>query len=87
LAQPVDVVTAPCHPLSAGTGQCLSAFFYSMLLLLAGFTWAMIVNTMTDSALGFAPTEYGPWYLRFPAAPISRFRTLLLKWAILLLRP
>lgn len=83
LAQPIQVITAPYHPLPDGTGQGLSAFFYTLLLLLAGFTGAMIVNTMTDAALGFAPTEYGPWYLHFPAAPISRSSTLLIKWAIM----
>lgn len=83
LATPINVVTAPYRPLPAGTGQGLSAFFYTLLLLLAGFTGAMIINTMTDSALGFMPTEYGPWYLHFPTEPISRLRTLLLKWGIL----
>jgi hypothetical protein len=83
LAHPIQIVVAPYRPLPDGTGQGLSAFFYTLMVLLAGFTGAMIIHTMTDSALGFAPTEYGPWYLHYPSAPISRFRTLLLKWAIL----
>ncbi|WP_328402664.1 YhgE/Pip domain-containing protein [Nocardia sp. NBC_00403] len=83
LAHPIQVVVAPYRPLPDGTGQGLSAFFYTLLVLLAGFTGAMTIHSMTDSALGFAPTEYGPWYVHYPSAPISRFRTLLLKWAIL----
>lgn len=83
LAQPINVVTAPFHPLPDGTGQGLSAFFYTLLLLLAGFTGAMSINTMTDATLGFTPSEYGPWYTHFPATPISRFRTLLAKWGIM----
>lgn len=85
LAAPVNVAVAPFHPLPEGTGNGLSAFFLTVLLLLAGFTGAMIVHTLIDSALGFAPTEYGPWYVHFPAAPVSRLRTLLLKWAAMLL--
>lgn len=84
LAHPIQVVVAPYRPLPDGTGQGLSAFFYTLLVLLAGFTGAMIIHSMTDSALGFLPTEYGPWYVHYPPAPISRFRTLLLKWAILI---
>ncbi|WP_327099810.1 SNG1 family protein [Nocardia vinacea] len=84
LAHPIQVVVDPYRPLPDGTGQGLSAFFYTIMVLLAGFTGAMIIHAMTDSALGFAPTEYGPWYVHYPTAPISRFRTLLLKWAILI---
>ncbi|MGY4099322.1 YhgE/Pip domain-containing protein [Nocardia sp. R16R-3T] len=83
LAHPIQVVVDPYRPLPDGTGQGLSAFFYTVMVLLAGFTGAMIIHSMTDSALGFAPTEYGPWYVHYPAAAISRFRTLLLKWAIM----
>src|SRR5262249_3352417 len=85
LARPINVVTTPFNPLPDGTGQGLSAFFYTLLLLLAGFTGAMSIHTMTDATLGFTPTEYGPWYTHFPATPISRFRTLLAKWGILII--
>ncbi|MFB8004809.1 YhgE/Pip domain-containing protein [Nocardia sp. NPDC056000] len=82
LAEPVDVVITPFRPLPDGTGGGLSAFFYTLLVLLAGFTGAMIIHTMVDAALGFTPTEYGPWYVHYPSTPISRLRTLLLKWGI-----
>jgi YhgE/Pip-like protein len=83
LADPVHVVIEPFHPLPSGTGQGLTAFFYALLLLLAGLVGSMTIHTMIDAALGFVPTEYGPWYVHFPATPISRFNTLLIKWGVL----
>ncbi|WP_433729378.1 YhgE/Pip domain-containing protein [Nocardia sp. CA-129566] len=83
LAKPIDVVVTPFHPLPAGTGGGLTAFFYTMMVLLAGFTGAMVINGMVDSSLGFAPTEFGPWYVHYPPTPISRLHTLLLKWGII----
>ncbi|MGO4617746.1 YhgE/Pip domain-containing protein [Nocardia sp. 2YAB30] len=82
LAEPIDVVVAPFRPLPEGTGGGLSAFFYTLLVLLGGFTGAMIIHSMVDAALGFTPTEYGPWYVHYPPSPISRLRTLVMKWGI-----
>ncbi|MET8654938.1 YhgE/Pip domain-containing protein [Nocardia aurea] len=82
IADPIDVIEAPYRPLDDGAGQGLVAFFYTLILLLAGFTGAMIIHTLVDSLLGFIPTEYGPWFVHQPATGISRFRTLLLKWAV-----
>ncbi|MEV4126823.1 DUF3533 domain-containing protein [Nocardia sp. NPDC049707] len=82
LAKPIDVVVAPFHPLPSGTGGGLTAFFYTMMVLLAGFTGTIVINSMVDSSLGFAPTEFGPWYVHYPPTPISRLRTLLLKWGV-----
>ncbi|WP_327121554.1 SNG1 family protein [Nocardia sp. NBC_01730] len=83
LAQPVQVVVQQYHPLPDGTGQGLIAFFYALLLLLAGVVGAMVIHTMIDAQLGFVPTEYGPWYVHYPPTPISRFKTLLIKWGVL----
>ncbi|MFI8975187.1 YhgE/Pip domain-containing protein [Nocardia asteroides] len=83
LAEPIDIATVPARSLPAGAGGGLTAFFYTLLLLLAGFTGAMIIHTMVDASLGFTPTEYGPWYVHYPPTPISRVRTLLMKWGIL----
>ncbi|WP_454197697.1 DUF3533 domain-containing protein [Nocardia sp. Marseille-Q1738] len=82
LTDPVQIVTAPYHPMDESAGQGLVAFFYTLILLLAGFTGAMIIHTLVDSVLGFTPTEYGPWFVHPPATGISRFRTLLVKWAV-----
>ncbi|MEU7138946.1 ABC transporter permease [Nocardia sp. NPDC046473] len=83
LADPVKVVVQQYHPLPDGTGQGLSAFFYALLLLLAGVVGAMVIHTMIDAQLGFIPTEYGPWFVHYPPTPISRFRTLLIKWGVM----
>lgn len=83
LRNPLQIVVDEFHPLPGGSGEGLTAFFYALLLLLAGMLGAMIVHTLVDSTLGFIPTEYGPWYVHYPATPVSRLRTLLMKWAIM----
>ncbi|MEV0295507.1 DUF3533 domain-containing protein [Nocardia sp. NPDC050710] len=83
IADPVQVIDAPYRPLSDGAGQGLVAFFYTLILLLAGFTGAMIIHTLIDSVLGFTPTEYGPWFVHPPATGTTRFHTLLIKWAVI----
>jgi ABC-type multidrug transport system permease subunit len=51
-------------------------------MMMCGFIGATIVNAGLDGVLGFAPTEIGPkWTLARPAL-ISRFQTLIAKWAI-----
>jgi len=85
LADPVQIIIAPFRPLPSGTGQGLTAFFYALLLLLAGLVGSMTIHTMIDAALGFVPTEYGPWYVHFPSTPISRFNTLLIKWGVMVI--
>ncbi len=82
LASPIDVQTNAHNPLPNGTGNGLSAFYYS--LLLAGFTGSMVISTLVDSMLGYAPAELGPVYRFVDRVDISRFRTLLIKWASVL---
>ncbi|MFQ6324869.1 YhgE/Pip domain-containing protein [Nocardia sp. CWNU-33] len=85
LANPLQIVVEPFRPLPSGTGQGLTAFFFALLLLLAGLVGSMTIHTMVDAALGFVPTEYGPWFVHFPPTPISRFHTLLIKWGVMVL--
>ncbi|WP_431956092.1 YhgE/Pip domain-containing protein [Nocardia lijiangensis] len=85
LASPLQLIVEQYHPLPNNTGQGLTAFFYALLLLLAGVIGSMTIHTMVDAALGFVPTEYGPWYVHFPPTPISRFKTLLIKWGVMIL--
>lgn len=61
----------------------LSAFYYALLLLLAGFTGSIVVSTLVDSMLGYVPAEFGPVYRFAEQVNISRFRTLLVKWAVM----
>lgn len=83
LANPIDVRADVHNPLPDGTGNGLSAFYYSLLLLLAGFTGSIVVSTLVDSMLGYVPAEFGPVYRFAEQVTISRFRTLLAKWALM----
>ncbi|MGW4477070.1 YhgE/Pip domain-containing protein [Rhodococcus triatomae] len=85
LATPIDVLTVAHKPLPDGTGNGLSAFYYALLVILAGFTGAMVVNTLVDGMLGFAPTEFGPRYVHNPKVEISRLHTLAVKWGIMVI--
>ena len=83
LASPVDIQVHDYEPLPNGTGNGLSAFYYALLLLLAGFTGSIVVSSLVDSMLGFVPSELGPVYRFAEQVKISRFRTLLVKWALM----
>ncbi|MGW7414778.1 YhgE/Pip domain-containing protein [Streptomyces sp. NPDC054863] len=78
-ADPVAVTTEPGHPIGTHSGMGLSAFYYVLLLVLAGFLGGNIVHNAVDTALGYADAEIGPWHSRHPTVPISRTQTLLLK--------
>jgi uncharacterized phage infection (PIP) family protein YhgE len=83
LANPIEVKSTVHNLLPDGTGNGLSAFYYSLLLLLAGFTGSIVVSMMVDSMLGFVPAVVGPVYRFAEQVKISRFRTLLIKWAMM----
>src|SRR3984885_12140970 len=83
LADPVTVTIAQYRPLPDNAGLGLSAFYIALLTLMCGFIGATIVNSVVDSALGYATTALGPrWGQRQPV-PINRWQTLLIKWAII----
>ncbi|GFG73906.1 hypothetical protein MBOT_12710 [Mycobacterium botniense] len=82
MGSPIQINTEVHNPLPDGTGNGLSAFYYSLLLLLAGFTGSIVVSTLVDSMLGYIPAEFGPVYRFAAQVNISRFRTLLIKWAL-----
>ncbi|MFH8728947.1 YhgE/Pip domain-containing protein [Streptomyces termitum] len=79
LADPVEVVTEPGHPIGGHSGLGLSAFYYTLLLVLSGFIGGNLVHTGVDTALGYADSEIGPWHTRHRTVPISRTQTFLLK--------
>lgn len=79
LADPVVVSTKVGHPIGAHTGLGLSAFYYTLLLVLTGFLSANLIHNTVDSSLGYADSEIGPWHSRQPTVPISRTQMLLLK--------
>ncbi|WP_030293331.1 DUF3533 domain-containing protein [Streptomyces katrae] len=79
LADPVNVVTQVGHPIGIHSGLGLTAFYYTLLLVLAGFMGGNVISNGVDTALGYADNEIGPWHTRRPTVPISRTQTLLLK--------
>ncbi|MFD7079645.1 YhgE/Pip domain-containing protein [Streptomyces sp. NPDC059918] len=79
LADPVQVVSRIGHPVGTNSGLGLSAFYYTLLLVLSGFLGGNLINTGVDTALGYADSEVGPWHTRRPTVPISRTQTLLVK--------
>ncbi|BBX98737.1 YhgE/Pip domain-containing protein [Mycobacterium lacus] len=85
LTNPIDVKSSVYNPLPNGTGNGLSAFYYALLLLLAGFTGSIVVSTLVDSMLGYVPAEFGPVYRFAEQVNISRFRTLLVKWGVMVI--
>ncbi|MEV0209329.1 DUF3533 domain-containing protein [Streptomyces sp. NPDC050788] len=82
LADPVNVVTQVGHPIGGHSGLGLSAFYYTLLLVLAGFMGGNIITNAVDTALGYTDSEIGPWHTRRPTVPISRTQTLLLTMAL-----
>lgn len=69
LADPVRVSITQYRPLPPGTGNGLSAFYYTLLLVLAGFTGSMLVSTGIDAVAKDRPN-------------LSTWRVLQLKWAL-----
>jgi YhgE/Pip-like protein len=85
LEAPLDIQVNAYKPLPDGTGGGISAFYFVLLLVLAGFTGSMTAGTLIDSRLGFTPTEVGPRFRLLPHSGISRRATLIFKWAVMAL--
>lgn len=83
LSRPFDVESRPYEPLPENAGMGLSAFYYSLVLMLCGFIGASLVSPLVDAALGFVPSEVGPRVERRPYTAVSRRTTYLAKVAIL----
>jgi hypothetical protein len=84
LSNPIEVSPNVHHPLPDGDRTGLSPFYYSLLLLLAGFTGSFVVSMVVDSMLGFVPATFGLVYRVAEQVKVSRLRTLLIKWAFIL---
>lgn len=79
LADPVRIATQVGHPIGNNSGIGLTAFYYTLLLVLAGFMGGNVISNGVDTGLGYADNEIGPWHTRRPTVPINRTQTLLLK--------
>jgi YhgE/Pip-like protein len=84
LADPVALKVVSYRPLPSHSALGLSAFYVSLVSILAGFLAATVINSSIDGALGYATSDMGPrWKIRIPKR-ISRRQTLLTKWTIAL---
>jgi hypothetical protein len=81
--RPKPAHTRTYRPLPDNTGLGLNAFNIALLTLMCGFIGATIVNSVVDSALGYATTDLGPRWRQRQPVPINRWQTLLIKWAII----
>lgn len=85
LSNPINVVVSEPQPLPDGAANGLSAFYFTLLLVLAGFTGVMVVSVIVDGQLGQLPIEFGPLFLLRKRLAVSRWGTLAAKWAIMLI--
>ncbi|MFC9326108.1 YhgE/Pip domain-containing protein [Kitasatospora sp. NPDC057015] len=76
LADPLAVVVEVGHPIGAHSGLGLTAFYYTLLLVLCGFLGANIISNGVDVSLGYAASELGPLRTQLPLVRISRTQTL-----------
>jgi YhgE/Pip-like protein len=79
---PITLSLVAYRPLPSHSGLGLSAFYIALLVMMCGFLGATIVNTAVDSYLGYTTTEIGPWWRQRLPVRISRWQTLLAKWAV-----
>ncbi|MER5863464.1 DUF3533 domain-containing protein [Kitasatospora sp. NPDC002040] len=76
LADPLAVTVEVGHPIGASSGLGLTAFYYTLLLVLSGFLGANIISNGVDVSLGYAASELGPLRTQLPLVRISRTQTL-----------
>ncbi|MGW6912980.1 YhgE/Pip domain-containing protein [Kitasatospora sp. NPDC054939] len=76
LADPIAVVVQVGHPIGQNSGLGLTAFYYTLLLVLCGFLGANVISNGVDVALGYAASELGPLRTQRPLVRISRTATL-----------
>ncbi|WP_194819729.1 YhgE/Pip domain-containing protein [Nocardia sp. XZ_19_385] len=69
LTDPVRVADTQYRPLPTGTGNGISVFYYTLLLVLTGFTGSVLVSSGVDAAVAGRPD-------------ISAWRVLGFKWAL-----
>lgn len=85
LEHPLLIDVSEFNPLPDGTGSGLSAFYYALILVLAGFSGSLVANAFIDSRLGFVPFEFGPRHRMEAPSGYSRTRTLIAKWIVMVI--
>lgn len=82
LADPVAINQLTYHPLDGGVTNPSFPLFVALVMILAGFTGAMVVSQMIDSRLGFIPLDIGPFVHLAPLGTHSRKLVLIRKWVV-----
>jgi uncharacterized phage infection (PIP) family protein YhgE len=82
LANPIEAKATVHNAIPDGTGNGLSAFYYALLLLLAGFIGSLVIGMTVNSMLGVKPAAIISIQQSAEQGQMSRFRTLLIKWAL-----
>ncbi|WP_121241784.1 DUF3533 domain-containing protein [Kocuria sp. KSNUG] len=80
LKDPVSMVSKAYNDLPDGTALGMSAFYYSILLLVVGFSGSVALNLLMDGRMGMAPFEMGPFFKDYPRAVLPRPVGFLMKW-------
>ncbi|MFF7246829.1 DUF3533 domain-containing protein [Embleya sp. NPDC008237] len=79
LADPIAVAVEVGHPIGPHSGLGLTAFYYTLLLVLAGFLGGNIIGNGVDVALGYVAGEIGPLRTERPLVHITRTHQLVVK--------
>lgn len=82
LADPVRIDVSEWNALPEGVSNASLPMFYALVVILAGFTGAMVISALLDARLGFIPLEIGPIALHVHVAPFGRLQTLVRKWVV-----
>ncbi|MDO4918919.1 YhgE/Pip domain-containing protein [Kocuria sp.] len=80
LQDPVSMVSKAYNDLPSGTALGMSPFYYSILLLVVGFSGSVALNLLMDSRMGMSPFEMGPVFRDHPRAVLPRPVGFLMKW-------
>ena len=80
LRDPVNMVSKAYNDLPEGTALGMSAFYYSILLLVVGFSGSVALNLLMDGRMGMAPFEMGPVFRDYTRAVLPRPVGYLMKW-------
>lgn len=82
LADPVSINQLTYQPLDGGVTNPSFPLFVALVMILAGFTGAMVVSQMIDSRLGYIPLDIGPFVHLAPLGTHPRRLVLIRKWVV-----
>ncbi|MFD8594310.1 YhgE/Pip domain-containing protein [Kitasatospora sp. NPDC059646] len=72
LDDPIRTTVRTGHPLGDHSGLGMSAFFYTLVLVLGGMLGANVIHAQLDTALGWLANDKGPFRSLKPAQHLSR---------------